>query len=185
MSKKIKTEILDTGTPMSVKKEKLDEDLEEGIDPLENVEVDMDLPHTAFGHSIFDHNMRTYKCRECMMLFPNQHLLYHHQQKSHISQVKPQFKKVDQSSFGKFKCSYCTSQFSSAPSLKSHISRVHMCSTNNQQSAISTMMVRLQEFLHILHNGGNDSHKRQFLALGVCSQSWKLNNLSKNNFLSN
>ena len=150
MSKKIKTEILDTGTPMSVKKEKLDEDLEEGIDPLENVEVDMDLPHTAFSHSIFDHNMRTYKCRECMMLFPNQHLLYHHQQKSHISQVKPQFKKVDQSSFGKFKCSYCTSQFSSAPSLKSHISRVHMCSTNNQQSAISTMMVRLREFLHIL-----------------------------------
>jgi len=75
-----------------------------------------------------------------MMLFPNQHLLYHHQQKSHISQVKPQFKKVDQSSFGKFKCSYCTSQFSSAPSLKSHISRVHMCSTNNQQSTISTMM---------------------------------------------
>ena len=30
-----------------------------------------------------------------------------------------------------------------------------------------------------LHNGGNDSHKRQFLALGVCSQSWKLNKLSK------
>ena len=30
----------------------------------------------------------------------------------------------------------------------------------------------------LLHNGGNDSHKRQFLALGVCSQSWKLNNLS-------
>ena len=60
MSKKIKTEILDTGTPMSVKKEKLDEDLEEGIDPLENVEVDMNLPHTAFAHSIFDHNMRTY-----------------------------------------------------------------------------------------------------------------------------
>ena len=147
MSKKIKTEILDTGTPMSVKKEKIDEDLEEGIDPLENVEVDMDLPHTAFGHSIFDHNMRTYKCRECTMLFPNQHLLYHHQQKSHISQVKPQFKKVDQSSFGKFKCSYCTSQFSSAPSLKSHISRVHMCSTNIQPSTMSTMMVRLLKFL--------------------------------------
>ena len=32
-----------------------------------------------------------------------------------------------------------------------------------------------------LHNGENDSHKRQFLALGVCSQSWKLNNLSKKN----
>ena len=31
------------------------------------------------------------------------------------------------------------------------------------------------------HNGGNDSHKRQFLALGVRSQSWKLNNLSKKN----
>ncbi len=30
-----------------------------------------------------------------------------------------------------------------------------------------------------LHNGENDSHKRQFLALGVRSQSWKLNNLSK------
>ena len=29
-----------------------------------------------------------------------------------------------------------------------------------------------------LHNGENDSHKRQFLALGVRSQSWKLNNLS-------
>ena len=29
------------------------------------------------------------------------------------------------------------------------------------------------------HNGENDSHKRQFLALGVRSQSWKLNNLSK------
>ena len=147
MSKKIKTEILDTGTPMSVKKERIDDDLEEGIDPLENVEVDMNLPHTAFGHSIFDHNMRTYKCRECMMLFPNQHLLYHHQQKSHISQVKPQFKKVDQSSFGKFKCSYCTSQFSTAPSLKSHISRVHMCSTNNQPSTMSTMMVRPLKYL--------------------------------------
>ena len=31
-----------------------------------------------------------------------------------------------------------------------------------------------------LHNGENDSHKRQFLALRVCYQSWKLNNLSKN-----
>ena len=30
-----------------------------------------------------------------------------------------------------------------------------------------------------IHNGENDSHKRQFLALGVRSQSWKLNNLSK------
>ena len=29
------------------------------------------------------------------------------------------------------------------------------------------------------HNGENDSQKRQLLALGVCSQSWKLNNLSK------
>ena len=29
-----------------------------------------------------------------------------------------------------------------------------------------------------IHNGENDSHKRQFLTLGVCSQSWKLNNLS-------
>jgi hypothetical protein len=154
MSKRIKTEILDTDTPVNVKKEKVDEDedLEEGIDPLENVEVDMDLPHTAFGHSIFDHNMRTYKCRECMMLFPNQHLLYHHQQKSHISRVKPQFKKVDQSSFGKFKCSYCTSQFSSAPSLKSHISRVHMCSTNSQPSTISTMMVRLRKSLIISYS---------------------------------
>ena len=37
----------------------------------------------------------------------------------------------------------------------------------------------------LLHNGGNDSHKRQFLALGVRSQSWKLNNLSKKKFLSN
>ena len=34
---------------------------------------------------------------------------------------------------------------------------------------------------HLTHNGGNDSHKRQFLALGVRSQSWKLNNLSKKN----
>ena len=25
------------------------------------------------------------------------------------------------------------------------------------------------------HNGENDSQKRQLLALGVCSQSWKLN----------
>ena len=32
-----------------------------------------------------------------------------------------------------------------------------------------------------VHNGENDSHKRQFLALGVRSQSWKLNNLSKKN----
>ena len=31
------------------------------------------------------------------------------------------------------------------------------------------------------HNGENDSHKRQFLALRVCSRSWKLNNLSKKN----
>ena len=31
----------------------------------------------------------------------------------------------------------------------------------------------------LVHNGENDSHKRQFLALGVCSQSWKLDNLSK------
>ena len=37
----------------------------------------------------------------------------------------------------------------------------------------------------LIHNGENDSHKRQFLALGICSQSWKLNNLSKKNFLSN
>ena len=29
------------------------------------------------------------------------------------------------------------------------------------------------------HNGENDSHKKQFLALGVHSQSWKLNNLLK------
>ena len=33
-----------------------------------------------------------------------------------------------------------------------------------------------------LHNGGNGSHKRQFLALGVRSQSWKLNNLLKKIF---
>ena len=31
----------------------------------------------------------------------------------------------------------------------------------------------------ILHNGENDSHKRQFLALGVHSQYWILDNLSK------
>ena len=37
--------------------------------------------------------------------------------------------------------------------------------------------VQLQKYL--FHNGGNDSHKRQFSALGVRSQSWKLNNLSK------
>ena len=30
-----------------------------------------------------------------------------------------------------------------------------------------------------IHNGENDSHKRQFLALGVHSQSWILDNLSK------
>ena len=30
-----------------------------------------------------------------------------------------------------------------------------------------------------VHNGENDSHKRQYLALRVLSQSWKLNNLSK------
>ena len=30
-----------------------------------------------------------------------------------------------------------------------------------------------------LHNGENDSHKRQFLALGVNSQYWILDNLSK------
>ena len=40
-----------------------------------------------------------------------------------------------------------------------------------------------EKFL-IIHNGENDSHKRQFLALGVCSQSWKSNNLSRK-FLSN
>ena len=33
----------------------------------------------------------------------------------------------------------------------------------------------------ILHNGENDSHKRQFLALRVHSQSWILDNLSKKN----
>ena len=33
----------------------------------------------------------------------------------------------------------------------------------------------------LMHNGKNDSQKRQFLALGVCSQSWKLNKLSKKN----
>ena len=32
--------------------------------------------------------------------------------------------------------------------------------------------------LNEMHIGENDSHKRQFLALGVGSQSWKLNNLS-------
>ena len=30
-----------------------------------------------------------------------------------------------------------------------------------------------------VHNGENDSHKRQFLALGVHSQYWMLDNLSK------
>ena len=34
-----------------------------------------------------------------------------------------------------------------------------------------------------MHNGENDSHKRQFLPLGVCSQSWKLNSLSKKNLV--
>lgn len=137
MSKKIKKEIIpddneSEARSVNIKKEKIDED-EDGIDPLENVEVDMDLSHLTFGHSIFDHNMRTFKCRECMMIFPNQHLLYHHQQKSHYNQVKPQFQvDLDKTSFGKFKCSYCTSQFSSAPSLKSHISRVHMCKSKSE-----------------------------------------------------
>ena len=36
-----------------------------------------------------------------------------------------------------------------------------------------------------LHNGENDSYKRQFLAWGVHSQSWILDNLSKKFFLSN
>ena len=36
-----------------------------------------------------------------------------------------------------------------------------------------------------VHNGENDSHKRQFLALGVHSQSVILDDLSKKNFLSN
>ena len=36
----------------------------------------------------------------------------------------------------------------------------------------------------VIHNGENDSHKRQFLALRVHSQSWILDNLSKK-FLSN
>mgnify|MGYP006903924559 CR=1 FL=1 len=34
-----------------------------------------------------------------------------------------------------------------------------------------------------LHNGENDSHKRQFLALRVHSQSWILDNLSKKKIL--
>ena len=139
MSKRIKKETVDIDAPVNIKKEKLEDDnnIEEGIDPLENVEVDMDLTHVAFGHSIFDHNMRTFKCRECMMIFPNQHLLYHHQQKSHSKKVKPQFKVIGQDSFGKFKCSFCTSQFSSAPSLKSHISRVHMCNTPKFEPMVS------------------------------------------------
>ena len=36
--------------------------------------------------------------------------------------------------------------------------------------------------LKIMRNGENDSHKRQFLALVVCSQSWKLNKCQKKNF---
>ena len=30
-----------------------------------------------------------------------------------------------------------------------------------------------------VHNGENDSQKRQFLALGIGCESWKLNNLAK------
>ena len=38
--------------------------------------------------------------------------------------------------------------------------------------------------LTLAHNGENDFHKSQFLALGVHSQSWILDNLSKKIFLS-
>ena len=44
-----------------------------------------------------------------------------------------------------------------------------------------TKNVLFSILLLVIHNGENDSHKRQFLALGVCSQSLKLNNLSKKN----
>ena len=37
----------------------------------------------------------------------------------------------------------------------------------------------LSKVANRFHNGENDSHKRQFLAFGVRSQFWKLNNLSK------
>ncbi len=101
----------------------LTEEDEEGIDPLENVEVSLQQS----GFLMADHNQRTYKCRECMVIFPNQKLLYYHQQSNHLKKVKPQFvKNRETAKFGSFKCSRCTSQFSTAPSLKSHISRVHL-----------------------------------------------------------
>ena len=40
------------------------------------------------------------------------------------------------------------------------------------------MVFCYQNFSDLLHNGRNYFYKRQFLALGACSQSWKLNNLS-------
>ena len=49
----------------------------------------------------------------------------------------------------------------------------------------SLLLKRIEKIINKLHNGGNDSHKRQFSALGVRSQSWKLDNLSKKKFLSN
>ena len=45
---------------------------------------------------------------------------------------------------------------------------LHWLVTNNFFSKVKT-----------LNNGENDPHKRQFLALGVHSQSWILDNLSK------
>lgn len=104
----------------------MDNEEQEGIDPLENVEVALNFPPA------FDHNRRTFKCRECLKIFPNQKLLYHHQQKNHLKKVKPQFvvTSTQNLKFGGFKCDFCTSCFSSSPSLKSHVSRVHLSQTS-------------------------------------------------------
>ena len=45
-------------------------------------------------------------------------------------------------------------------------------------SKFFSMVFCFQNCPHLLHNGRNDFYKRQFLALGARSQSWKINNLS-------
>ena len=46
----------------------------------------------------------------------------------------------------------------------------------NLRKSINKANKRIKE--ELVHNGRNDFYKRQFLALGACSQSWKLKNLS-------
>ena len=60
-----------------------------------------------------------------------------------------------------------------------HIFSHYILTENFKFTYYAKSILHIYLFIQRTHNGENDSQKRQFLALGVCSQSWKLYNLSK------